>query len=362
MKRQERKKWLLAAGLVAVGALMLGGCAHQEKTVSTQAEEKGDAMQIGISFDSFVIERWLRDRDVFVSTAKELGAEVNVQNAGGDVEEQINQIEYFINKKMDVIAIIAIDGDALTDVVQKAKNAGIRVVCYDRLIRNAGADLYISFDNALVGRQMGEALREALPDGGKIYAIYGSQSDDNVTMVKKGLTEALAGSGIEIVYENYCEKWLAELAFDYVGEALDQYPDVDGVMCGNDDLASQAIRALAERRLAGKIPVVAQDAELAACQRIAEGTQTMTVYKPVDEEARAAAILSVALGKGEDITAADADLTVSGTIDDGLDEIPYYEIESIPVNSSNLEKIIIDSGFHRAEDVYLNVAETESEH
>lgn len=357
--KNRRRKLMSAALLLLV--LLLTGCGTGRQSnppAGEQSEEK--EIQIGLSFDSFVIERWLRDRDVFVSTAEELGAKVNVQNANGSVEEQIEQIEYLIQKKMDVIAIIAIDGDALQEVVRKAKDAGIRIVCYDRLIRNAQTDLYVSFDNRRVGELMGETMKESLPDGGKVFAVYGSKSDNNVTLVNEGFASALEGSGIEIVYSDYCDNWLAELAFDIVNEGLAQYSKVDGVMCGNDDLASQAIRALAEHQLAGQVPVVAQDAELAACQRIMEGTQTMTVYKSVDEEARQAARLSVALGRGEDITDPSRDVYAGETINDGETDIPYYRIEPVAVTKENLDDVIIESGFHRREDVYLNVADQQS--
>ena len=301
-----------------------------------------------------MIERWTRDRDVFVSTAEELGAEVNIQNANGDVEKQISQIEYLIQKKMDVIVIIAIDGEALLDVTRKAKEAGIRIVCYDRLIRNAGCDLYISFDNEMVGRLMGEALVRALPEGGDLFAIYGSQSDNNVSQVKQGFEEAIRGSRLHVIYFGYCTNWLAELAFDEVSEGLEQYDHVDGIMCGNDDLASQAIRALSEHMLAGKVAVVAQDADLSACQRIMEGTQEMTVYKPVDELARQAAILSVKLGGGTVSESVDAE--AAETIDDGTSDVPYYRIEPVAVTKENMDREIIESGFHRREDVYLNVS------
>ncbi len=358
MKRTHKyAACLLLGGLVMAS---LAGCTNStdEKTGDAEGEER--ALQIGVSFDSFVIERWLRDRDVFVSTANELGAEVNIQNAGGDVQTQIEQIQYLIDKKVDVINIVAIDGNQLSDVIKTAKDAGIKVVCYDRLIHNANADLYISFDNEEVGTLMAETLIEALPDGGKIFAIYGSDSDENVSMVEKGLTETLEGTGIEIVYSSYCANWLAELAFEYTEEALEEYPDVDAVMCGNDDLASQAIRALSEQRLAGKIPVVAQDAELAACQRIVEGTQTMTVFKSVDEEARSAAILSVALARGEDITSEECEIPVTGTINDGTTDIPCYELTPVAVTADNLDEVIVDTGFHRAEEVYLNVADAQN--
>ena len=347
-------------GFLIAAALCLTGCAsgtpkiqYTDESVETAPEK--ERIQIGFSFDSFVIERWLRDRDVFVSTAQRLGADVNVQNANGEVEEQISQINYLIDKKMDVIVIVAIDGDALTDVVKRAQQQGIRVVCYDRLIRNAGTDLYISFDNEMVGTLMGEALKASLPGGGKIFRIEGSSSDFNVVLVRNGFDEAIAGSGVEIAYSASCENWLAELAFDAVNEGLAETGGkVDGIMCGNDDLAGQAIKALSEQKLAGEIPVVAQDAELSACQRIVEGTQTMTVYKPVDQEAQKAAEFAVALARGEKITDSTQEMFVSETIDDGTTLVPYYPLEPVAVTRDNLDEVIIDGGFHQKEDVYLN--------
>lgn len=351
---------LRVLALLCLICALITGCAPAVRQKADQPEavtgEGEEGIRIGISFDSFVIERWLRDRDIFTATAQNLGAQVNVQNANGDVKEQISQIEYLIDKKMDVITIVAIDAQALADVVKKAKQAGIRIICYDRLIRNAGCDLYISFDNRMVGTLMGEALVQSLPDGGKIFQIQGSSSDYNVDLVREGFEEAIAGSGIDIVYSTFCDNWLAELAFDAVQEGLEKCGrQVDGVMCGNDDLAGQAIRALAERKMAGTIPVVAQDAELSACQRIVEGTQTMTVYKSVDKEASAAAKLAVALAKGEDITGPDSRIPVVETMNDGSEDVPYYPLAPVAVTAQNMDEVIIDGGFHQKEDVYLNI-------
>lgn len=152
-------------------AMMLPGCGNTQQELRIEEIGKEEKLQIGLSFDSFVIERWLRDRDMFVSTAQSLGAEVNVQVAGGIVEEQISQIEYFIKKKMDVIVVIPIDGEALYDVLKEAKDKGIYVICYDRVVENIGADLYITIDNEKVGTLMGEALVQACPQGGNIFAI-----------------------------------------------------------------------------------------------------------------------------------------------------------------------------------------------
>ena len=339
----------------AVFVLMMAGCGDKIEETETTHESEEDKLQIGLSFDSFVIERWLRDRDMFVSTAQSLGAEVNVQVAGGVVEEQISQIEYFIKKKMDVIVIIPIDGDALYDVIKEAKSQGISVICYDRIIPNVDADLYVTIDNEMVGTLMGESLKEACPDGGNIFAIYGSPTDKNVEEVEKGFKDALKGSKLKIVYSGYCDNWLAETAAIHVNKGLEVTDDIVGVMCGNDDLASQAVKVLAENRLAGQVAVVAQDADLAACQRIVEGTQTMTVYKPIEQEAATAATLAVALGKGEDISSSDCDYPVVETTNDGGFDIPYYKITPVAVTKENMDEVIVDGGFHTHEDVYLNV-------
>lgn len=336
--------------------LLCSGC--NNKNLKEKKDFKEDKpLQIGFSFDSFVIERWIRDRDAFVMTAKDLGAEVNVQVAGGEVETQISQIKYFIKKKMDVIVVVATDGDALRETVKEAKDAGIKVVCYDRLIKNANADLYISFDNEEVGRAMARSLMESIPEGGDIYIISGPYSDNNVDLINKGFLELIDKSNLKVVYKNSCDNWSAELAAKYVEEALKEYPDVKGIMCGNDDLASQVFLTLSENRLAGKVFIVGQDADLAACQRIVEGTQTMTVFKQVEDLAKAAAYLAVALGEGKDITDSNESLNiyVSNRINDGTYDIPYYKLNTIPVTKDNMDQVIIDSGFHTREDVYLNV-------
>lgn len=347
----------ITMGMVLLLVCMCCGCLGGEKEVTgTEAEVQEnvseDNLKIGLSVDSFIIERWIRDRDVFVAAAKELGAEVNVQDAGGETEEQINQIEYFIKKQMDAIVVIARDCDALSDVMRKARDAGISTVCYDRLIWNADCDLYISFDNRMVGSLMAEALIEAIPEGGRIFMIQGSPDDSNVAEVAEGFGEVLEGRNLEVVYKANCEAWLAEQAVQYVEEGLEQYPDVKGIMCGNDDIASQVIQVLSENQRAGDVIVVGQDGDLAACQRIVEGTQYMTAFKSIDDLAYRAAQYAVRLGKGEEIT---GEAGVTATVDDGSYKVPSEILAPVGVTKENMDEVIIDGGFHRREDVYLNV-------
>lgn len=285
-KKMRRFAAIVLTVVVVCGTAVGCGQAVPEKDVEA---EKSDAVQIGLSMDSFLIERWQRDRDLFVSKAQELGAEVNVQNANGEVERQISQIEYFIEKEMDVIVIVAIDGSQLTEVLARAKKAGIKIIAYDRLILNADVDLYISFDNEKVGVLMGEYLREALDDEGTIICINGSPTDNNVKLVFGGFKETLRGTDVEIDQVGYADNWLAEIGFDFVSGYLAEDNVPDAIMCGNDDIATQVIKALSENRLAGQVYVTGQDADLAACQRIVEGTQSMTVYKPLELLAQRAA-------------------------------------------------------------------------
>ena len=126
----------IIAVLLTLSFLLCAGCRAPEQKEFTPTT-KNDTCTIGLSFDSFVIERWTRDRDIFVSTANELGAEVNVQSAGGDVDTQISHIKYFIEIGVDAIVIITADAVALTDVLKEAKSKNIPVICYDRLVMDA---------------------------------------------------------------------------------------------------------------------------------------------------------------------------------------------------------------------------------
>ncbi len=344
--QQKHRTTAFVVIMVLLAATFFGGCGTTESNPESEVEVSDDQIEIGMSFDSFVIERWQRERDVFIATAKELGANVNVQTANGEVEEQISQIEYFVEKEVDLIVVVPIDAYKIQGAIGKAKRAGIPVVCYDRVVRSANTDLFISFDNEAVGRLMAQELFEATGRDKNVIMICGPESDYNTDMVESGFEQIMNNYRGKVIGSCRCENWKAEMAYDYVSENIDLVEQADLIMCGNDSLAGEAIRALAERRLAGKIPVCGQDADLEACQRIVEGTQLMTVYKPVEKLARTAAEYSVKLAKGEQ-------LNISTTYYDGAYDIPYVALEPICVTAENLDDAVINSGFHLREDVYL---------
>ncbi len=344
-----KKRGFVAAMAFLIAATGIFACGQKQEEVEIAQEEAEEKIEIGMSFDTFVVERWQRDRDIFVATANELGAEVNVQNPNGNVEEQIRQLEYFIDKKVDVIVVVPIDADSLSEVIGKAKDEGIKVISYDRLANNADVDLYISFDNEAVGRCMGKSMGKQMTVGDKVIMISGPLTDGNVSQVNAGFMEEMEKAGIQVVDIAYMDEWRPELAYEYMEENIDSIKeDVQGIMCGNDNLASQVIFALSENRLAGEILVVGQDADLDACQRIVEGTQFMTVYKPVNLLAEEAAHMAVALAKGEEIVCEEM-------INDGTYDVPYIKLTPEAVTKENIDDVIIGQGFHLKEDVYINI-------
>ena len=327
--------------------LCLIGCSSTAPKNVEQPVQRNDKIQIGLSIDSLLIERWSRERDLFVSKAQELGAEVNVQNANGEVEEQIKQIQYFIDKKMDVIVVIAIDDIALKDTVAAAKKEGIKVIAYDRPIRNANVDLYLSVDNEKVGELMAEYIRKKIGNEGSIIQVKGSPTDYNVQMVQDGFERVLSTTKIKIDYAEYSNGWVAENGFTVTDEYLKTGKVPDAIMCGNDNLAAHAIRALIEKRLGGKVCVVGQDADLEACQRIVEGTQYMTVYKPVEKLAIKAAERAVDMAGG-------VPLGLKDTFNDGTYDVPYERLEPIAVTKANMDEVITGK-YHQKNEIYLNV-------
>lgn len=337
----------LVSILLIFAMVTLTGCGKTESGNVNSDKIDSDKMQIGLSIDSLLIERWTRERDLFVSKAQELGAEVNVQNANGEIEEQIKQIQYFIDKKMDVIVVIAIDDLALREVIADAKKAGIKVIAYDRPIREANADLYISVDNEQVGELMATYIKKNIGNEGSIIQVKGSPTDYNVQMVQTGFEKIIGTTNIKIDYAEYSEGWVAENAFSITNGYLNTGRIPDAIMCGNDSLAAQAIKALIENRLGGKVCVVGQDADLEACQRIVEGTQYMTVFKPVEKLAQKAAERAVDMANG-------VPLGLKDTFYDGKFEVPYEKLDPIAVTKENMDDVITGK-YHQKNEIYLNV-------
>jgi D-xylose transport system substrate-binding protein len=346
MIKNLRKAVIFIAGIIFV---IIGcSCCSIDKNTEVKADDK---IIIGMVLDGLVIERWQKDRDIFVSKAKELGAEVIVRNANEDTGRQIEQIYAIIEEGIDCLVIIPYDKDGLSQCIRTVKKKGIPVISYDRLIKNADVDAYIAFNSVMVGQLMAGALYEKVPEGNYII-INGSQKDNNSYLFNSGfklvLQEALDSNKIQILDEVWSDDWREEEAYSTVNKAIQEGLVINAVIGGNDRLAEGAIKALSENRLLSEVLVVGHDAELSACQRIVEGTQVATVYKPIKVLAEGAAELAVNMAKGKKIE-------YTHTMNDGKYTVPTIQYDPILVTKDNMVETVIKDGFHTMEEVYRNV-------
>ncbi len=320
-----------------------------EKNHSPGQSSEEEKIKIGFSMDTLEEERWLRDRELFKEAVENLGAEVEIMAANEDDAKQILQAETLISQGVDLLVVVPNNAEATAAIVNKAHLAGIKVISYDRLVKNADIDMYISFDNEQVGELQAKAITKLVPKG-RYVLIGGASTDYNAHLLKKGVFNVLQPyidrGDITIVYDQWTENWTPTNAYKNMEAALKASNNqIDAVIAANDATAGGVIEVLEAHGLAGKIPVSGQDAELAAAQRIVSGTQHLTVYKPLNMLAEKAAELAVKLAKGENIVA-------DRKINNGKIEVPSVLLAPIAVNKNNLDETIIKDGFHSREDVY----------
>lgn len=328
---------------ILITVLFLISCKNK-KVLQDQYSE----IKIGFSIDTLIVERWSQDCDVFISTAKEHGAEVLIQDAANSVSEQIKQIDYLIDQKVDVLVIIPKEADSLKEVLQKAKSHGIPVVSYDRLIMNSEVDLYVSVDCSKVGALMGQTLLEVQPEGG-YWSILGSEHDNNMKLLTKGLHEVLSGTSVTVDVEYFTPDWNYDLAYEKMNWLLDENLVPSAVICGNDSIAENVLRSISEHKLGKNIPVVGQDAEVLACRRIADGIQTGTIYKPITDLAIKAAECACFIAEKKSVM----DLAeINSSFDNGLKQVPSILLEPVAVTKNNLSEVVVDSGFHSASEIF----------
>lgn len=343
--RTRRQLCIIAFLMLLVPAIFMNAC-----TPSRPAKRTSGPL-IGFSLDSLVVERWRRDVDGFTKAAKDLGAEVILRVANQDANTQISQVRELLEQGIDVLVIIPNDAERLSDVCREARRRGVKVMSYDRLVHKANCDLYISFDNEKVGMLQAQAAVAAVPSGDYVI-VNGAISDNNAFMINAGFHKVLdpliAEGRIRLKAEIWPNDWMSDEVRSRFEMTVRPGEHIDAVLCGNDMLAETVISVLSENRLAGSAVVTGQDAELSACQRIAEGSQLATVYKPIESLALKAAAFAVMMARKEKIPA-------ESVIDDGRYRVPYIKLEPILVTAETLESTVIKDGFHRAEDVYRNV-------
>ena len=306
-----------------------------------QAQE-ANKLKIGFSFEDMKGERWQTDLNSFESRAKQLGAEVISRDAGGDDDRQFQQVEDMIKAGIKVLVLMPRDTNKASRMVDAAKAANVKVISYDRLVLNSDVDLYVSFDRLEIGRMQAECLLKQAPKGNYVL-IAGSPRDEGAKTLHDAqmsvLQPYLDRGDIKVIADAYTKDWLASEAYLFTLKSIDSAQGkIAAILASNDGLAGGAIQALREHNLAGKVAVSGQDADLAAVIAIVQGAQTMTVYKPIVNEAGRAAEEALHMAKGEKTQA-------DGTISNGKIQVPVIMLKPVAVTKDNIKTTVVKDGF-----------------
>lgn len=342
--------------LIAISAFVFA-CTNTPQTGNTGTANTSGKVKIGFAMDTVKEERWQRDRDAFDAHCKKLNVECVITVADNKADKQANDVDNLLTQGVDVLVIAPHDATQAASMVEKAKAQGVPVISYDRLINSDKLDLYISHQVPVIGRKIAEYALQHAPEGNYVM-VYGAGTDNNAVIMKKEqldvLKPAIDSGKIKIVAENFIPDWKPEEALKMAENALTQNNDnIKAFVVSNDGMAGGVVQALGNRGLAGKILVTGQDAQLDALQRIAEGTQTMTIYKPIIPLASGAVEAAIKLAKKEPLA------TTPFKNDVIKKEVPAILLEVVTVDKSNLMDTVIKDGYVKFEDVFKNVSVSE---
>lgn len=353
--------------LLAVFALIVAACSSDSGDTTTTAGDGGDTTTtsgdggdcedpvIGVSWNNYNEERWALWDEPAIETAIDNGGGTYIStDAGSSTEQQASDVENLISQGADALIILAQDGTAILPAVQSALDQGIPVIAYDRLIEDEGA-FYITFDNVEVGRMQARAILELVPEGNYVM-IKGNAADANADFLRGGqqevLQDAIDAGDIVIVGESYTDNWAPEVAQANMEQFLtENNNDVQAVVASNDGMAGGVVAALAAQGLEGAVPVSGQDGDGAALNRVALGTQAVSVWKDARLLGEAAGNAAIALACGTAMT--DIQNAIVFTTPGGND-MNTILLAPNPITQDTLD-VVIDAGWITKEDACAGV-------
>ena len=323
---------------------------------SAAASEGTAACKVGVSWNNFKEERWAKwDEPAIKEVVEAAGGSYVGTDAGSSAEKQATDVEQLITDGANVIIILAQDGTAIQPTVQSAVDQGIPVIAYDRLIENADA-AYVTFDNPLVGQLMAEEIVKVVPEGNYVI-IKGNSADANSDFLRSGIErvigDSVASGAIKIVGEDYTDNWDAAIAQTTMEQYLTaENNDIDAAIVLNDGMAGGVVAALKGQGLDGKVPVTGQDADKAALNRVALGTQLVSVGKDARLLGAAAGEMAVQLCGGTAL----ADLEGAVQFETPQQKIMMSSVflQPEPITKANLQKAI-DNGWVTQEELCKDV-------
>ncbi|HEY6388173.1 MAG TPA: substrate-binding domain-containing protein [Candidatus Acidoferrum sp.] len=337
-----RCRFLLSLSMIALLALVT----YLRKGQPASAQDT--PLKIGYLMDSLKVERWQTDLDTFQKRAKELGAEVLVETAEGDDDLQLQQSQKLVDSGAKVLVLVPHDTDKAARIVNAAKARHVPVLCYERLVRNSDVDFFVGSNAEVIGELQASTLARLAPKGNYVL-IGGSPADSNAKVLRDGqlrVLKPLVDRGeVRIISDGWAKDWDPAQAYAIMSQAIDSTKgNLTAVVASNDGTAGGAIQALEEHKLAGKVLVSGQDADLAAIIRILDGTQTMTVYKPIGLQARTAAEAAVSLAGGRPVKNA-------VSVGNGSRTVQAILLSPVLVTKDNVRQTVIKDGFQNLETI-----------
>jgi D-xylose transport system substrate-binding protein len=368
-----------AAALVAACAVPAPAPSPgQQQAPSANQQEapapSGGKIKVGLSFSDFAVERWANEEKLMRKLLEERGYEVLTQEANNDVKLQNDQIDNMVSQGVKALIIVATDSDALVTSVDRAADAGVAVIAYDRLIKTPKIAAYLSFNNVEVGRQQADGVMKALGAAdwnvaskgkARVVKLGGSPTDNNALLVRKGQDEIVEpfvqADKIEIVADQWVDNWDPLNALKVMENILASIGNkVDAVVASNDGTALGALQALRAQGLAGKVFISGQDATADGCNSIVKGELTVSILKDIRELAPISVDLADKLIKGQ---------SVEGLVEYSLAELTgdnskQGNVKSLflpvqQVTKDNVYDLCVKNGFQSYDDVYRDIPENQ---
>ncbi len=356
------RRWARLLVLVVAFAMIATACGDDSSDTTaggggtdTTAGGDGD-FTVGVSWNNYNEERWAKSDEPAIKAALDAAGVAYVStDAGSSAEQQLADVEQLISQGADALIILAQDGTAILPAVQSALDQGIPVIAYDRLIEDPRA-LYITFDNVEVGRMQARVIFDLVPAGNYVF-IKGNAADANADFLRGGQQEVLQAAidsgDIVNVGESYTDNWDPAVAQTNMEQFLTVNDnDVDAVVASNDGMAGGVVAALEAQGLAGIVPVSGQDGDAAALNRVALGTQAVSVWKDARELGKAAGEAAAELAKGTPLG------SIAGTVQfdsPGGNSMTSILLAPIPITQDNLD-VVLDAGWIDAATLCQGVA------
>ncbi|HSM49703.1 MAG TPA: substrate-binding domain-containing protein [Draconibacterium sp.] len=313
------------------------------------SKKETEPFEIGFLIHALDHERWENDRDFLIEKVTELGGTVKVKIADNDASKQLEQAKELLTNGVDVLIVVPVDQFAAAEIVKEAHTKNVKVISYDRLIKNSKLDYYVSTDNVKIGELQANYLTRIKPVG-KYALIGGAKADNNSKFLYLGqmneLQPLVEKGDIKIVYNEFTEAWDEDEGYAHTQKILKNTKDVDAIIAGNDAIARGVMKALAEAGKEGKVLLAGMDADLQNLQEIVAGHQTCTVYKPYDKMAATAAELAMKLANCEECE------NTFQTISNGEMLVPSVFHDGMIVNRENLKLTVISEGYQKEEEIY----------